>query len=379
MELELSSDQKLFQTSARRLLEKEYPLDRIRGMKDGEPRWSRDWWQQGAELGWAASIVPEELGGGSVSGEGVRDLGVLAEELGSGVAPGPLLPVNVVLTALVETHGAGPDHTAEIEALVAGESVASWAVYEPDGEWSPLAPALTATPDGDGYVLDGVKDRVQEAEQADLLLVTAQTPDGVAQFLVPTATEGVTVTPQWNVDLSRSFGEVSFSGVRVGADALVGAPGADEVIERQLQIAVLIQCAEVCAVLDRVFAMAVEWAFDRYSFGRPLASYQELKHRFADMRTWLEACHATTQAAAEAIQDRSPEAAELASVAKSFVGDKSLLIVQDCVQIHGGIGVTWEHDLHLFLRRATIDQALYGTPEDHRLRLADLAAATPKG
>ncbi|ROO86573.1 alkylation response protein AidB-like acyl-CoA dehydrogenase [Actinocorallia herbida] len=378
MELTLSSDQKLFQTSARRLLEKEYPLDRIRAMRDGEPRWSRDWWQQGAELGWAAAIVPEELGGGSVSGEGVRDLAVLAEELGAGVSPGPLLPVNVVLAALVETHGAGPDHSAEVEALVAGESVASWAVYEPGGEWSPLAPALTATPDGDGYVLDGLKDRVQEAEQADLLLVTARTPDGVAQFLVPTGADGVTVTPQWNVDLSRTYGEVAFAGVRVGADALVGAPGADEVIERQLQIAVLIQCAEVCAVLERVFAMTVQWAFDRYSFGRPLASYQELKHRFADMRTWLEASHATTQAAAAAIQERSPEAAELASVAKSFVGEKSLLIVQDCVQIHGGIGVTWEHDLHLFLRRTTVDQALYGTPEDHRLRLADLAA-TPKG
>ncbi|GAB2832080.1 acyl-CoA dehydrogenase family protein [Actinocorallia aurea] len=377
MELELSSDQKLFQTSARRLLEKEYPLDRIRAMKDAEPRWSRGWWRQGAELGWAAAIVPEELGGGSVSGEGVRDLAVLAEELGAGLAPGPLLPVNVVLAALVETHGAGPDHAETIEALVAGERVASWAVYEPDGEWSPLAPAVTAAPDGAGYVLDGRKDRVQEAEQADLLLVTALTPDGVAQFLVPADADGVAITPQWNVDLSRSYGEVAFSGVRVGADALVGAPGATDVIERQLQIAVVIQCAEVCAVLERVFAMAVQWAFDRYSFGRPLASYQELKHRFADMRTWLEACHATTQAAAAAVQERSPEAAELASVAKSFVGEKSLLIVQDCVQIHGGIGVTWEHDLHLFLRRTTVDQALYGTPEDHRLRLADLAS--PKG
>jgi alkylation response protein AidB-like acyl-CoA dehydrogenase len=120
--------------------------------------------------------------------------------------------------------------------------------------------------------------------------------------------------------------------------------------------------------------MTTQWAFDRYSFGRPLASYQALKHRFADMRTWLEACHATTQAAAAAVQAASADAPKLVSVAKSFVGDRSLVILQDCVQLHGGIGVTWEHDLHLFLRRATLDQAHYGTPQDHRLRLADLAS-----
>jgi alkylation response protein AidB-like acyl-CoA dehydrogenase len=377
MELALSADQKLFQASARGHLDKEYSLDRIRGMKEGEPRWTRDWWRRGAELGWAAATVPEELGGGSVSGEGVRDLGLLAEELGAGVAPGPLLPVNVVLAGLVAAQGAGPDHTAEIEALTAGESVATWAVYEPGGDWSPLRPAVTATRDGDGILLDGVKDRVQDADQADLLLVTASTSDGPAQFLVPASAAGVTISPQWSLDLSRSFGEVRLDRVQVAGAARVGAPGeagTADVVERQLQIAVVIQCAEICAVLERAFALTMQWAFDRYSFGRPLASYQALKHRFADLRTWLEACHATTQAAAAAVQEESPQAARLISVAKSFVGERSLVILQDCVQLHGGIGVTWEFDLHLYLRRATLDQAHYGTPQDHRLRLADLAS-----
>jgi alkylation response protein AidB-like acyl-CoA dehydrogenase len=374
MELELSPDQKLFRASARGLLEEEYSLDRIRELKDGEPRWSRDWWRKGAELGWAAALVPEELGGGSVSGEGVRDLALLAEELGADVAPGPLLPVNVVLAGLVEAHGTGPDHTAEIESLVAGDGVASWAVYEPGREWAPLDPGLTATRTGDGFVLDGAKDRVQEAAHTDLLLVTAATADGVAQFLVPTGLEGVTASPQWTADLSRSFGEVRFDGVRVGAGALVGEPGDARVLERQLQIALVVQCAEVSAALTRAFDLTVRWAFDRYSFGRPLASYQALKHRFADLRTWLEACHATTQAAAAAVQEAGPDAARLVSVAKAFVGQRSLPMLQDCVQLHGGIGVTWEHDLHLYLRRAILGRALYGTPEDHRLRLADLAS-----
>ncbi|MVZ99799.1 acyl-CoA dehydrogenase [Actinomadura sp. LD22] len=374
MELALSPDQKLFRTSARGLLEEEHSLDRVREMKDGEPRWSRDWWRRGAELGWAAALVPEDLGGGSVSGEGVRDLALLAEELGADVAPGPLIPVNTVLAGLVEAHGRGPDHTAEIEALAAGESIATWAVYEPGREWSPSEPDVTATPVDGGFVLDGTKDRVQDADQADLLLVTAATPDGPAQFLVPAGADGVSIAPQWTVDLSRSFGEVRFDGVRAGAGALVGEPGAGRVVERQLQIAVVIQCAEVTAVLDRAFGMTVQWAFDRHSFGRPLASYQALKHRFADMRTWLEACHATTQAAAAAVQAGGPGAARAASVAKSFVGQRSLPLLQECVQLHGGLGVTWEHDLHLFLRRALLDRALYGTPRDHRLRIADLAS-----
>jgi alkylation response protein AidB-like acyl-CoA dehydrogenase len=167
---------------------------------------------------------------------------------------------------------------------------------------------------------------------------------------------------------------VRFDDVHVDAAAVVGVPGATDVIERQGQIAAVVQCAEVCGGLQRTFDRTLAGSFDRYTFGRPLASYQALKHRFADMRTWLEACHATTAGAAEAVQDRSPRAGELVSVAKSFVGEKSIAILQDCIQMTGGIGLTWEFDLHLYLRRATVDQALYGTPGDHRRRLADLAA-----
>jgi alkylation response protein AidB-like acyl-CoA dehydrogenase len=375
VELELTTDQKLFQSSARSLLEKEHSLDRIRSLADGETAWTRDWWSRAAELGWTATVVPEDLGGGSVSGEGVRDLALLAEELGAGVAPGPFLPVNVVLAGLVHAHGTGPDHSEAIEALVAGDSVASWAVYEPGSEWSPADARVVATPTPEGYRLDGTKDRVEAAGEADLLLVTATTPEGLTQFLLPTSAPGVSISAQWSLDLSRSFAEVRLDGVEVGREAVVGVPGgAAATVERQLQVAVLIQCAEVCGGLEKMFALTMQWGFDRYSFGRPLTSYQALKHRFADMRTWLEAAHATTQAAAEAVQAESPDAAQLVSVAKAFVGERALWILQDCVQLHGGIGVTWEHDLHLYLRRATSHRALYGTPEDHRRRLADLAS-----
>jgi alkylation response protein AidB-like acyl-CoA dehydrogenase len=154
VELELTADQKLLRSSARSLLEKEHSLDRIRHRTAGEASWTRGWWSRAAGLGWTAVLVPEELGGGSVSGAGVRDLALLAEELGAGVAPGPVLPVNVVLAGLVATLGTGPDHSKAIEALAVGESVASWAVYEPGREWSPHEARVAATSTSDGYRLD---------------------------------------------------------------------------------------------------------------------------------------------------------------------------------------------------------------------------------
>jgi alkylation response protein AidB-like acyl-CoA dehydrogenase len=373
MELELSSDQRLFHATTKSFLEKEFPLERVRQLETSETGFDREWWARGAELGWTAMLVPEELGGGSVSGEGLRDLAIVAEELGHGVAPGALLATNIVIAGLVDAQASGPDHGEAIEGLVSGESIASWAIYEPGDQWEPLRPALAAKPSSAGYQLHGVKDRVELAEQADLLLVTAATEQGVAQFLVPVGTAGVTVEPQWSLDLARRFGVVRFDNVEVPASALVGAPGENDVIERQLQIALVLQCAEICGGLERVFEFTTQWAFDRFSFGRPLASYQALKHRFADMRTWLEACQATTQAAVTAVQERRADAAELVCVAKSYVGDRSVQILQDCVQMHGGIGVTWEHDLHLYLRRATVNRSLFGTPEDHRRRLTDIA------
>ncbi|MEO3855879.1 acyl-CoA dehydrogenase family protein [Acrocarpospora sp. B8E8] len=373
MDLDLTADQKLFRTTTRKFLDNETPLTKVRELSEGADGFERDWWNRGAELGWAAMLVPEELGGGSVSGNGLLDLAIVAEEMGQLVSPGPLLPTNAVIAGLVQAQQDGPDHTEEIERLAAGDAVASWAVYEPGAGWQPGSPGVTARAKGDGYVLEGVKDRVEAAGQADLFLVTAQAEAGPMQFVVDATASGVTVLPSTSLDIARRFGEVHLNGVEVPPDAVVGtAAGTPATMERQLQVALVLQCAETAGAIDRVFEFTLRWAFDRYSFGRPLASYQALKHRFADMRVWLEACHATSEAAAHAVQHEAPDAAELVSVAKSYIGGRAPEIVQDCVQLHGGIGVTWEHDLHLYLRRVTVNTALYGTPEEHRRRIADL-------
>ena len=166
---------------------------------------------------------------------------------------------------------------------------------------------------------------------------------------------------------------VGFDWGGVPAWAVGGAAGgAAPDVERLLQIACVLAVAETCGALDQVFEMTVEYLGDRYSFGRPLSSYQALKHRLADDKVALESCHATAGAAAIAVATGAPDAAELVSIAKAWVGPQATEVMQDCVQLHGGIGITWEHDLHLYLRRVTVDRMTYGTPEEHLERIADV-------
>ena len=367
-----SPEKILFASTTQAFLQKEVPLSRVRELHAQGVSFEPAWWRRAAELGWTALLVPEELGGGSVSGDGVADLAMVAEQLGKTVAPGPLYPVSTVLAGVVDS--ADPrSHEKTIESLIAGETVAAWAVYEPRQGWAPHEPSVTATATDSGYRIDGVKDRVEAGAHSDLLLVVARTGDGVGQFLVPTDAPGVRIEPQQSIDLVKQYARVHFDGVVVDGGAAIG--GAAGLIDRQSQIAQVLQCAEVVGILQTVFDFTVAWALDRHSFGRPLASYQALKHRFADMKMWLEACRATTAAAVAAISARSPAAALSASIAKSYVGEMATDIIQGCVQMHGGIGVTWEHDLHVYLRRAALYRSIFGTPEEHNLRVYQLQEA----
>lgn len=375
MTVAANPEQMLFASTAQAFLEKEASLHKVREIHSTGGSFDARWWQRAAELGWASLLVPEELGGGSVSGDGVADLALLAEQAGRTVAPGPLHPVSVVLAGLVE---AAQHHEELIESLVSGETVASWAVYEPGAPFSPLTPSLSATATDGGYRLDGVKDRVESGDAAGVLLVTAALDGGPRQFVVPTDTAGVSIATQRSLDMVRHYARVTFDGVEVGADAVVGtAEQTTHIIERQRQVALVLQCAETVGILDAVLAMTNQWLLDRHSFGRPLASYQALKHRFADMKLWFEAARATTAGAAEAVGARSPQAAKLVSVAKAYVGERAPVMLQDCVQLHGGIGVTWEHDLHLYLRRAAQNRTMFGSPEDHHRVIFDLSRKVP--
>ncbi|MEV0248176.1 acyl-CoA dehydrogenase family protein [Nocardia sp. NPDC050712] len=374
MNLASTADQRLFQETTRDFLAGTVPLTTVRALGESGTGLDRDWWRRGAELGWTAPLVPETLGGGSVSGRPLTELAGIAEEFGRACAPGPLAATSAALTGLAR---AGARFAEQIGAIVAGAAIATWAVYEPGRGLDLSVPGCLAAPEGDGYRLTGIKDRVEYGSDADLFLVTAHSPHGPVQLLVPATAPGVRVTPTWTLDLVRTTARVEFASVAVESAAVMQhGPAAAAAARAQLQVASTLTALEMTGATERAFDATVAWMFDRYTFGRPLASYQALKHRMADNKTWLEACRATAWAAAAAWDDAVESAAEAAAVAKAYVGDRSPVIVQDCVQLHGGIGVTWEHDLHLYLRRVTLGRALYGTPEEQYRRITEFLEQT---
>jgi alkylation response protein AidB-like acyl-CoA dehydrogenase len=372
MMLAPSSDQELFRETTAKLLDELVPVEELRRRRDDPVGFDDAYWRRGAELGWSSLLVAPEHGGGSISDHGLVDLTLVAHEFGRHAAPGPLAVTNVVAATLSEVGG--DEHAEVLRGVMSGTSIATWCLSEPAPDDRLGTVTLDARVEGDEIVLNGVKRPVESGARADHLLVTGRTGAGLTQVLVPAGTAGLSVAPMQSVDLTRRFAVVTFDEVRVPLlGGLVGEIGAaGEQVERQLDRALAISNAESVGAMETAFEMTVAWAFDRYSFGRPLASYQELKHRFADMKTWLEASHAVSAAAATALAEGSDEAAELLSAAKAFIGDYGGELMQDCVQIHGGIGVTFDHDLHLYLRRHTANRVLYGTPADHRQRLADM-------
>ncbi len=376
MLLNLTSDQEFFRDTTSRFLTEHAPPAEIRRLHDDPVGFGARFWQRGAELGWTSLLVDEQYGGGSISGDGLIDLTLVAHEFGRHAAPGPLLPTNLVAAVLNDD----PDdrHAGLRAGLLDGTKIASWGYREPRPGDGLGQIALEVRPDGSDLVLNGVKRPVEAAEEASHFVVTGRTGSGLTQVLAPAGTEGISVHPMQTVDLTRRFSEVTFRDVRLPADTVVGGIGeAGGPVERQLQLALVIANSESVGAMQRALDMTIEWAFDRYSFGRPLASYQELKHRFADMRTWLEAGHAINDVSAAAVASGSADAGELVSAAKAFIGDYGSELVQDCIQIHGGIGLTFEHDIHFYLRRAVVNRSLYGTPGEHRHRIASIVEHLP--
>jgi alkylation response protein AidB-like acyl-CoA dehydrogenase len=368
-----TEEQEFFRATTERFLLEHAPPDALRRLRDDADGFDREYWRRGAELGWTSLLVDEAHGGGSISGAGLVDLSLVAYEFGRHAAPGPLTATNVVASALSDA-GASGEQREVLSGLLSGDTVATWCAPElgaRPGEWRP---GVEIERTGDALVLRGTVRPVEHAGQADHLLVTASDGAGLTQVLVPAGLQGITVEALETIDLTRRFGAVSFDGVRVGADSVVGAPDGPDVA-RQLRRAVTVLNAEAVGAMQAAFDMTVEWSFDRYSFGRPLASYQALKHRFADMMSWLQAGHGISDTACAAAQNEEPNADELASAAKAFIGRYGGELIQDCVQLHGGIGVTFDHDLHLYLRRLTVNRSVAGTPREHLRRIAGIVEA----
>jgi alkylation response protein AidB-like acyl-CoA dehydrogenase len=372
LELDLSSDQELLRDSTVRFIAERCPISVVREAVNSDTGIPAGYLHSVAELGFFSLLVPDMSGHDGLAGEGLRDLAIIAEERGRGLQPAPFIPMNVVASALV--RGGSDEQKKEVlEGLSSGDCVATWAIAD-DSAASQSGAFVSITDNGDGFTLSGDAGLVQDGALSDWILVTAGASEVRRQFLLPSDQPGLRINSVKAHDVTQRFSRVTLNDVRADSSTLVGSSSgtvADDV-EYQIQIATILSVAETVGAMDALFEMTRQYALDRTAFGRPIGSYQAVKHQMSDMSLLLEASKAISAAATQAVQAEDADASEIISMAKSWVGDSGIDLAQGCFQVFGGIGYTWEHDMHLFLRRITMNALQFGQPDAHRERICRL-------
>ncbi len=375
MNFGFNEEQELLRNTARKFFENECGSDTVRRLMETPEGISAELWKKLAEQGWLGLIYPEQYDG---TGLGLVDLVVLMEEMGRAVAPGPYFST-VLLGGLAILEAGGDAQKKEwLPRIAAGDKRVALAWMEPSAQLGPAGVTLTAVKRGETFTLSGTKLFVHDAHTADALVVAARTrpgagADGVSLFLLLKGTKGLEVTLLPTMDQTRKLCEVACSDVTVGADALLGAAGGGWApLSRVLDRATVALCAEMCGGAQKVLDMTVEYAKIRQAFGRPIGSYQGVKHRAADMLVDVENSKSITYYAAWALDENSPEAPLAVSMAKAYVSDAYRRVAAGGIQLHGGIGFTWEHDLHLYFKRAKGSEFTFGDATHHRERVAQL-------
>ena len=371
MDFEFSDEQAMLRDVSRKLLADRAPLDVVRAWTDRDEDVDPQLWRLAADLGWLGLALPEETGG---AGQGLVELALVAEEIGRALGRGPFLPTAIVGRAI--TVSGTPELQAEVlPALAAGSGWATWAFAEPQAPWTLDGVHTSARVDGDVIVLDGVKTVVQDAGDARWLLVTARHEGVPASFLVDRDSSGVSVRRQRILDLTRAFYEVRLDGVRVPLGRrLAGGPVE---VQRLLDYAAVLQSAEALGVMERVLEFTVDYVNARVQFGRPIGSFQAVKHACADMAMLVHGSRAATYYAAMSADAGTADAERAACVAAAYTSAGAGEVTDTALQLHGGLGFTWEYDLHLYLRRAEVGGVLYGNAPVHRDRLCTLLQQSP--
>jgi len=371
--LEFTAEQDELRDGVRAMLARECPISLVREVV--EKGTAPDaLWSQMVELGWPALTVPERAGG---LGMGTVELAVVVEELGRVIAPGPFVPTVTQFAPVVAEAGSREQQERFLGGIATGELTGTLALVEESGSADTGHVTATATPNSDSFVLEGSKETVIEASTADEIAVIARTPgtrgdDGVGAFVVARA--DVRLDPIDALDPSRPLARVTLEGVRIGADRVLGAPGpaTAAAVRRAVELATTALAVETVGAAQAIFDMTLSYVKQREQFGAPIGSFQAIKHKFADMLVALERARATSYFAALTIAEDDDRRALATSTAKAAAGDCAALLAKEGIQIHGGIGYTWEHDMHLYVRRVKSSSLLFGNAAQHRARVADL-------
>ena len=376
MDFGFSQEQELLRSTARKFLENECTSAFVRARMEEPAGVTDDFWAKLAEQGWLGLIYPEEHGG---SGLGFVDLTVLMEEMGRVVMPGPFFSTVLLGGLAIREAGSASQKKEWLTRIASGRAKTALAWTEPSARWDAAGVSCAARESKDGFAVNGTKLFVLDAHLADVLVVVARTSEGrtpeegTSLLLVPKGTRGVEVKLLPTMDQTRKLCEVSFKDAVVPADALMGTKGgAWPVLSRVVERATVALCAEMCGGAQRVLDMTTDYAKIRIAFGKPIGTYQGVKHKAADMLVDVENAKSLTYYAAWAVDENAPEAALAASMAKAYVTDAYRKVAGAGIQLHGGIGFTWEHDLHLYFKRAKSSEFTFGDATYHRERVAQL-------
>ena len=371
MNFAFSEEQEELRQTIRRFLEDKSPSTEVRRLMetvDGSD--DAVWKQMAQELGLQSLHIPEEYGG---QGFTFVELGIVLEEMGRVLLCAPYFSTVVLSADAILNAGTDEQKQALLPGIASGETRAALAFTEPNGRWDASGITLEAKPEGDGFVLDGTKSFVIDGHTADLIVVVARTvgttgEDGIGFFTVAGDAAGLTRTPLATMDQTRKQAKLEFAGVKAAALGEVGSGWA--ALSKTLDQAAVGLANEMVGGAQKVLEMSVQYAKDRVQFGRPIGSFQAIKHKCADMLLEVESAKSAAYYAAWSAAEDNDELPVVASLAKAYCSDAYFHAAAENIQIHGGIGFTWEHDAHLYFKRAKSSEILLGDATYHRELLA---------
>ncbi len=367
MDFDLSKAQKLLQQSAREFFSRECKPERVRELMASETAFDDALWRGMADQGFTGLTIPEEYGGLGLS---LVDLIAVAEEMGRACLPGPFIST-LWAAELINRAGSEGQRKHYLEAIAAGEMKATVALLEEDAGWDPEAVAMRAEKEGKEYRLRGAKHFVNDAAVADVIICVARSGEGFVLLPVARDAQGVKITATSAIDATRKLYTVEFDNVAVAeADALAFTTKTQEALEEATRIATVVLCAEMLGGMQWTLENTVEYAKTRLQFGKPIGIYQAVQHQCADMFNWTEGARSAVYFAAWAVAENDPAAKLAVSVAKTHSSDAARETGNRGVQVHGGIGFTWEHNLQLYYKRAKSSEIMFGDANYHREKIA---------
>ena len=375
MDFELGEEQVMLKTSARDFLEKECPKKLVRDMMEDEKGYSPELWKKMAELGWMALVFPEEYGG---IGSTFLDLAVLLEEMGRALVLGPFVPTVVLAGLPILAAGSEEQKQEFFPGISEGDLIMTLAFTEPSDTIEASGITVEAKPSGDNFIINGTKLFVPDAHVADYILCVARTRDGankeegITLFLVDAKTDGISIEVLETITGQKQC-EVVFNNVAVPKKNILGELDRGwPVMKALLTEAAVAECAWMIGGARWVLETSVDYAKERIQFGVPIGSFQAIQHKCADMLIEVEGATSITYYAAWAVSEKDPAMSLAASMAKAWCSDAYKQVAAEGIQIHGGIGFTWDHDIHLYFKRAKTSEATFGDANYHREMVAKL-------